>query len=152
MRNCYLKSTLDLDPNPSAIKFNYQPKMLVYPTNLEVRYTSNVPIMFESGTRGWTDLPSYLYGCPYPPAADGTCTVGCLPGSCYPTHGCLHLSNSNPAIVPAFCVCCWQAQALQVQRTHRPTVACAGSCGVQLWRWRVLRRLHGPAKQLSSHV
>ena len=80
MRNCYLKSTLDLDSNPSAVKFNYQPKMLVYPTNLEVRYTSNVPIMFESGTRSWTDLPSYLYGCPYPPAADGTCTVCCLPG------------------------------------------------------------------------
>ena len=103
MRNCYLKSTLEMDPSPGAVKFNYQPEMHVYLTNLEIRYTSNVPIMFESGTRAWTDLPSYLYGCPYPPAADGTCTVCCLPASSWPKPGCLHLQIR---IDSTFCVCC----------------------------------------------
>ena len=74
MRNCYLKKTLDLDPNPMAMNYNWQPPAKPWPTFLEVRYSGGVPIMFESGTKG-RPYPDMIYGCPYPPSASGVCTV-----------------------------------------------------------------------------
>ena len=32
---------------------------------------------------------------------------------------------------------------------HRPAVSFAGAYRLQLWRWRVLPRLHGPTTQLG---
>ena len=88
VRNCYLKSTMEMDPNPDAVKYNWQPDMPIYPRNSEVRYTGGVPIMFESGTRTRnTEFPDWLYGCPYPPSEDGTCTVR--------LHAILHLCLYN---------------------------------------------------------
>lgn len=75
MLQCYLHSDMDLDINTAARAHNWQPDRPVYPTNPAVRYTVAVPIMFESGTKYGNALPEELYGCPYPPAADGTCQV-----------------------------------------------------------------------------
>lgn len=74
VRNCYLKNNLEMDPNPAATEYNWQPNMPVYPPNPDVRYTGGVPIMFESGTKTKV-YPDMVYGCPYPPSADGSCTV-----------------------------------------------------------------------------
>lgn len=75
VRSCYLKSVLALDPSQGATAYNWQPRgMAMYPLHQELRYTGGVPIMFESGTKD-RPYPDYVYGCPYPPSADGTCQV-----------------------------------------------------------------------------
>ena len=74
VRSCYLKKNLNMDSSSNAMAYNWQPGNQMWPPNPEVRYTGGVPIMFESGTKG-QPLPSKMYGCPYPPSADGKCTV-----------------------------------------------------------------------------
>ena len=63
-----------MDPSAGAMTYNWQPTANQWPPNPEVRYSGGVPIMFESGTKG-QPLPSIMYGCPYPPSADGKCNV-----------------------------------------------------------------------------
>lgn len=63
-----------MDSAPGAMTYNWQPGATQWPPNPEVRYTGGVPIMFESGTKG-QPLPNVMYGCPYPPSADGKCNV-----------------------------------------------------------------------------
>lgn len=75
VQSCYLMATMNLDPSPGAMTYNWQPGTTEYAPNPEVRYTGGVPIMFESGTIRNTALPSEFYGCPYPPTANGMCTV-----------------------------------------------------------------------------
>ena len=73
---------MDMDPSDNAMTYNWQPtKAQQWPPNPEVRYSGGVPIMFESGTKG-TPLPSIMYGCPYPPSADGKCNVSPAPSLC----------------------------------------------------------------------
>ncbi|KAK9916123.1 hypothetical protein WJX75_008927 [Coccomyxa subellipsoidea] len=89
VRTCYLKDTLQRDPDIMAYAYSYAPPYLHqdYP---EVRYIVDaLPVMLESGTKHMA-LPQEVYGCPYPPVPGqppGSCsapqTCNCHRGICY---------------------------------------------------------------------
>ncbi|CAK0736957.1 hypothetical protein CVIRNUC_000831 [Coccomyxa viridis] len=91
VRTCYLKDSLQRDPNIASFAYSYAPPYL-HRDWPQVRYiVETMPVMLESGTKTLS-LPNELYGCPYPvnPALPpGTCAApelcNCNDGICFGT-------------------------------------------------------------------